>query len=87
MASNVQEEDEEISEKADPSRRREKSGGSSIGKGTSASNAAATTDKEKKIGHRRVDDTGQVSYKKIHVNQLMQSIQLGIQNSIGAMSR
>ena len=30
---------------------------------------------------------GQVSYKKIHVNQLMQSIQMGIQNSIGAMSR
>ena len=44
-------------------------------------------DKERKIGHRRVDDTGQVSYKKVSTNQLMGSIQLGIQNSIGAMSK
>ena len=44
-------------------------------------------EKEKKLGHRRVDNTGQVSYKKVQTNQLMQSIQLGIEYSIGAMAR
>ena len=44
-------------------------------------------EKERKMGHRRVDETGQVSYKKMPTNQLMGSIQLGIQYSIGAMSR
>ena len=39
-------------------------------------------DKEKKIGHRRVNEEGEVSYKKIQTNQLMASIQLGIQYSI-----
>jgi 1-phosphatidylinositol-4-phosphate 5-kinase len=39
-------------------------------------------EKERKIGHRRVNDEGEVSYKKIQTNQLMASIQLGIQYSI-----
>ena len=34
-----------------------------------------------------MDETGQISYKKIHVNQLQQSIQLGIQNSIGSLAK
>jgi len=49
--------------------------------------ATASGEKERKMGHRRVDETGQVSYKKMPTNQLMGSIQLGIQYSIGAMSR
>ena len=40
------------------------------------------SEKEKKIGHRRVNEEGEVSYKKIQTNQLMASIQLGIQYSI-----
>jgi len=43
---------------------------------------ASKTDKERKIGHRRVNEEGEVSYKKIQTNQLMASIQLGIQYSI-----
>ncbi|XP_074661328.1 phosphatidylinositol 4-phosphate 5-kinase type-1 alpha-like isoform X2 [Tubulanus polymorphus] len=43
-------------------------------------------DKEKKIGHRRVDDTGQVTYKKKPTSELMAAIQLGIQQSIGGLS-
>ena len=40
------------------------------------------SEKERKIGHRRVNEEGEVSYKKIQTNQLMASIQLGIQYSI-----
>ena len=45
-----------------------------------------STEKERKIGHRRVNDEGEVSYKKIQTNQLMASIQLGIQYSISRWS-
>ena len=37
------------------------------------------SEKDRKIGHRRIDDKGEVSYKKIRSNQLIASIQLGIQ--------
>ena len=37
------------------------------------------SEKDRKIGHRRIDDKGEVSYKKIQSNQLIASIQLGIQ--------
>ena len=36
-------------------------------------------EKDRKIGHRRINEEGEVSYKKIHSNQLIASIQLGIQ--------
>ena len=36
-------------------------------------------EKDRKIGHRRINVEGEVSYKKIHSNQLIASIQLGIQ--------
>ncbi|XP_059087907.1 uncharacterized protein LOC131884205 isoform X3 [Tigriopus californicus] len=62
-------------------------GGQSGGKSGGLSYSKSIVDKERKIGHRRVDDTGQVSYKKIQTNQLMGSIQLGIQNSLGALGR
>ncbi len=55
--------------------------------GAGGSGAESKEDKERKLGHRRVDEAGQVSYKKIHVNTLMQSIQLGIQHSIGVLSQ
>ena len=38
--------------------------------------------KEKKLGHRRVKD-GEVTFKKFETTQLMGSIQLGIQQSVG----
>lgn len=34
--------------------------------GRSGMAANSNRDREKKIGHRRVDDTGQVTYKKVH---------------------
>jgi len=39
----------------------------------------------KKLGHRRVKD-GEVTYKKFETGQLMGSIQLGIQNSVGNLT-
>ena len=51
------------------------------------SNRSANETKEsivkgKKLGHRRVKD-GEVTYKKFETTQLMGSIQLGIQQSVG----
>ena len=43
-------------------------------------------DKERKIGHRRVDEEGQVTYKKIQTTQIMGSIQLGIGHSVGSLA-
>ncbi|XP_064596503.1 phosphatidylinositol 4-phosphate 5-kinase type-1 alpha-like isoform X2 [Liolophura sinensis] len=43
-------------------------------------------DKEKKIGHRRVDESGQVTYKKKPTSELMAAIQLGIGQSIGGLA-
>ena len=37
------------------------------------------SEKDRKIGHRRINEEGEVSYKKIQSNQLIASIQLGIQ--------
>jgi len=45
------------------------------------------SDRDRKIGHRRINEEGQVSYKKIETNQLMGSIQLGIQASIGGLAK
>ncbi|BFZ26078.1 hypothetical protein BsWGS_29118 [Bradybaena similaris] len=43
-------------------------------------------EKEKKIGHRRVDKSGIVSYKKKPTSELMAAIQLGIGQSVGGLS-
>ncbi|XP_033724893.1 phosphatidylinositol 4-phosphate 5-kinase type-1 gamma-like isoform X2 [Pecten maximus] len=43
-------------------------------------------EKEKKIGHRRVDETGIVTYKKKPTSELMAAIQLGIGASVGGLS-
>uniref|UniRef100_A0AC35U4E0 PIPK domain-containing protein n=1 Tax=Rhabditophanes sp. KR3021 TaxID=114890 RepID=A0AC35U4E0_9BILA len=43
--------------------------------------------KEKeKLGHRRIDKQGEVSYKKVPTNALMGAVQLGITNSIGSLA-
>ncbi|KAL5020330.1 hypothetical protein ScPMuIL_003222 [Solemya velum] len=39
-----------------------------------------------KIGHRRVDETGAVTYKKKPTSELMAAIQLGIGQSIGSLT-
>uniref|UniRef100_A0A8R1DWI6 PIPK domain-containing protein n=1 Tax=Caenorhabditis japonica TaxID=281687 RepID=A0A8R1DWI6_CAEJA len=41
---------------------------------------------KEKLGHRRIDEQGAVSYKKVPTNALMQAIQLGISNSIGSLA-
>jgi len=43
-------------------------------------------DREKKIGHRRVGEAGEVTYKKIHTSQIMGSIQLGIGHAVGGLA-
>lgn len=39
-------------------------------------------EKERKIGHRRVGEGGEITYKKIQTSQIMGSIQLGIQHTV-----
>ena len=39
-----------------------------------------------KIGHRRIDKQGEVSYKRVPTNALMGAIQLGIANSVGSLA-
>ncbi|PAV76724.1 hypothetical protein WR25_21048 [Diploscapter pachys] len=41
---------------------------------------------KQKLGHRRIDEQGGVSYKKVPTNALMSAIQLGIANSIGSLA-
>lgn len=53
---------------------------------TASGKAAAISDKERKIGHRRVDEQGQVTYKKIETSQICGSIQLGIGNAVASLA-
>uniref|UniRef100_A0A0K8TLL4 Putative phosphatidylinositol-4-phosphate 5-kinase n=1 Tax=Tabanus bromius TaxID=304241 RepID=A0A0K8TLL4_TABBR len=46
----------------------------------------AKPDKERKIGHRRVGEGGEITYKKIQTTQIMGSIQLGIQHTVGSLA-
>ncbi|ALC41524.1 sktl [Drosophila busckii] len=46
----------------------------------------STTGGRQKIGHRRVEDDGEVTYKKIQSKQIMGSIQLGIQHTVGSLA-
>lgn len=48
--------------------------------------SAAKSDKEKKIGHRRVGEDGEITYKKIQTSTIMGSIQLGIQHTVGSLA-
>ncbi|KAI6225395.1 PIPK domain-containing protein [Aphelenchoides fujianensis] len=45
-----------------------------------------STKHKEKIGHRRIDRQGEVSYKRVPTNALMGAIQLGISNSIGSLA-
>lgn len=56
------------------------------GKARGHAKTNSRSERDRKIGHRRINETGQVSYKKIETNQLMGSIQLGIQASIGGLA-
>ena len=63
-------------------------GGGAAGAGAGgAASGGPLSDKERKIGHRRVDEHGVISYKKVSTNQLMGSIQLGIGQAIGALNK
>jgi len=42
--------------------------------------------KSKKLGHRRVTEGGEVTYKKFQTTQLIGSIQLGIHFSVGSQT-
>lgn len=44
------------------------------------------SDKERKLGHRRVGEGGEITYKKIQTTQIMGSIQLGIQHTVGSLA-
>jgi len=48
---------------------------------------SSISERDRKIGHRRINEEGQVSYKKIETNQLMGSIQLGIHDSVGGLAK
>ena len=56
------------------------------GKARGHAKTNSRSERDRKIGHRRINETGQVSCKKIDTNQLMGSIQLGIQASIGGLA-
>ncbi|GFT20538.1 phosphatidylinositol 4-phosphate 5-kinase type-1 alpha [Trichonephila clavipes] len=42
--------------------------------------------KKRKIGHRRINEEGQITYKKIQTSQIMGSIQLGISCAISSLA-
>ncbi|GIY33336.1 hypothetical protein CDAR_452721 [Caerostris darwini] len=42
--------------------------------------------KQRKIGHRRVNEEGEITFKKIQTSQIMGSIQLGIGHAIGSLA-
>ena len=45
-----------------------------------------TTNKKKKLGHRRVKGDGEVTFKKIETTQLIGSIQLGVHHAVGSLA-
>ncbi|CAD6198436.1 unnamed protein product [Caenorhabditis auriculariae] len=53
---------------------------------TTLTNQQREQQHKEKLGHRRIDKQGEVSYKKVPTNALMQAIQLGIANSIGSLA-
>ncbi|XP_067653467.1 phosphatidylinositol 4-phosphate 5-kinase type-1 alpha-like isoform X3 [Haliotis asinina] len=57
-----------------------------IGMGPRTPMSTSVREKGKKIGHRRVDEDGIVTYKKKPTSELMTAIQLGIGQSVGALS-
>lgn len=41
---------------------------------------------KEKLGHRRIDDEGKVTFKKIHSSTIIESIQLGIGYAVGSLA-
>ncbi|XP_014262078.1 phosphatidylinositol 4-phosphate 5-kinase type-1 alpha isoform X3 [Cimex lectularius] len=78
--------------KDDDSIRGDEDGGDDFGKkdgSLSRQNGAMArhkSEREKKLGHRRVGTGGEVTYKKIQTTQIMGSIQLGIQHAVGGLA-
>jgi len=72
------EEDLENGDSEDDKRQRRKQG---------HSKNASVSERDRKIGHRRINEAGQVSYKKVETNALMGSIQLGIHDSVGGLAK
>jgi len=62
-------------------------GGAEDDKRRGHSKNSSYNDRDRKIGHRRINEDGLVSYKKIETNTLMGSIQLGIQAAIGGLTK
>jgi len=62
-------------------------GGADEEKRRGHSKNSSYNDRDRKIGHRRINEDGLVSYKKIETNTLMGSIQLGIQAAIGGLTK
>ncbi|XP_033209417.1 phosphatidylinositol 4-phosphate 5-kinase type-1 alpha-like isoform X11 [Belonocnema kinseyi] len=58
----------------------------SAGPKTPVGVARNKSEREKKIGHRRVGVGGEITYKKIQSTQIMGSIQLGIQHAVGGLA-
>lgn len=44
------------------------------------------SDRDKRLGHRRVREDGHTTYKKVQTSQIMGSIQLGIQHAVGGLA-
>ncbi|XP_046471139.1 phosphatidylinositol 4-phosphate 5-kinase type-1 gamma isoform X3 [Neodiprion pinetum] len=53
---------------------------------TSSGISRNKSERERKIGHRRVGVGGEITYKKIQTTQIMGSIQLGIQHAVGGLA-
>ncbi|OQR75433.1 phosphatidylinositol 4-phosphate 5-kinase type-1 alpha-like [Tropilaelaps mercedesae] len=53
--------------------------------GTGDRSANRPGEKEK-LGHRRIDDEGKVTFKKIHSSTIIESIQLGIGYAVGSLA-
>lgn len=60
--------------------------GSTVISSATRTTVTAKSDKEKKIGHRRVGEDGGITYKKIQTSTIMGSIQLGIQHTVRAVT-
>ena len=46
-------------------------------------NEPSTGGSKEKLGHRRVDETGAVTYKRVMVDDLMKSLQIGLNYVLG----
>ncbi|XP_032788512.2 phosphatidylinositol 4-phosphate 5-kinase type-1 alpha isoform X2 [Daphnia magna] len=71
-----------------PFETRDSNQSSEDGKPTSSRTTSGSlkADWERKLGHRRVGQHGEVTYKKIHTSEIMYSIQLGISHAIGGLA-